>query len=374
MRLRRTLSAKHARRRLLPPMRLELVLDSMGDAIILTDAEDRIVFFNQAAELLTAWPQATVLGRPCGEVFAGSPVIVATIHRARLSGQTQSCGQETLRLPRRSVLIRLSCSPVWEPTGTVEGVAAILHDLSYQKKLEDQVRRNETLARLGGLIAELAHEIKNPLGGIRGAAQLLEKRLTDDPAGTECTGVMIREIDRLSRLVDQLLILGNPVTPTPTELNVHRVLHEVLSVMESELRAKRVSVRLAIDPSLPNVHGDEALLTHVFLNLVKNAMEMMPTDGRLTISTRMETDFHALSRMKGGGKFMRVEFADNGPGFSEDILDRVFEPFFTTKPRGSGLGLAICQRIVAMHGGTIQADNTPDRGGVVTVTLPLVPS
>jgi len=157
-------------------------------------------------------------------------------------------------------------------------------------------------------------------------------------------------------------------------LNVHRLLHEVLSMLESELRAKRVTVRLAIDPSLPDVRGDEALLTHVFLNLVKNAMEMMPADGRLTIATRMETDFYVLSQMTTGGKFMRVEFADNGPGFAEGVLDRVFEPFFTTKPHGSGLGLAICQRIVAMHGGTIHADNAPGGGGVVTVTLPLMPA
>ena len=374
MPLRRTIAAKRARQHPLPATRLGLVLDSMSDAVILTDGEDRIVFFNQAAELLTAWPQATVLTRPCQEVFAATPVIVEMVRRARLSGQSQSCGQETLRLPRRPIPIRLSCSPVWQPTGSVEGVAVILHDLSYQKKLEDQVRRNETLARLGGLIAGLAHEIKNPLGGIRGAAQLLEKRLNREPAVTECTGVMIREIDRLSRLVEQLLILGNPVTPSPTALNVHRLLHEVLSMLESELRAKRVTVRLAIDPSLPDVRGDEALLTHVFLNLVKNAMEMMPADGRLTIATRMETDFYVLSQMTTGGKFMRVEFADNGPGFAEGVLDRVFEPFFTTKPRGSGLGLAICQRIVAMHGGTIHADNAPGGGGVVTVTLPLMPA
>ena len=358
-----------------PP--LENVLASLGDPVILTDDADNITLFNQAAEELTGVPKAHALNRPCEEVFRSTPPIAAMVQRTRTSGQSQSCGEETLVIARRRIPVRLSCSPIWGPNDEVQGAALVMQDLSYQKKLEDEARRSETLARLGGLVAGLAHEIKNPLGGIKGAAQLLAQRFNDRPEVDEYTGVMIREIDRLTRLVEQLLTLGAPPTLAHHALNVHKVIHEVLALMESELSAKRIVVRLQIDPSLPDVRGDEAQLTHVFLNLVKNAMEAMPEKGALTITTRMETDFHILWRaVRGGaaglGKFLRVEFADTGPGFPDSEIERVFEPFFSTKPRGTGLGLAICQRIMASHGGDIRVENRRGGGALVTVTLPLV--
>jgi len=349
------------------------VLASLGDAVILVDAEDRITMFNQAAEELTGLPEAQVLRRSCGEVFPGTPLIATMVEHTRTTGQSESCGEEALMVGRRRVPVRLSCSPIWGAADQVRATALVIQDLSYQKKLEDESRRNETLARLGGLVAGLAHEVKNPLGGIRGAAQLLAKRFADQPDVGEYTAVMIREIDRLSRLVEQLLTLGAPPTPDPLPLNVHKVIHEVLTLMSTELAAKNHTVRLQIDPSLPDVRGDDTQLTHVFLNLVKNAMEAMPDKGTVTITTRMETDFHILRRAaRGTGKFLRVEVADTGPGFPADAVERVFEPFFTTKPRGSGLGLAICERIVAVHGGDIRAENRRGGGAVVTLTLPVI--
>jgi two-component system nitrogen regulation sensor histidine kinase GlnL len=358
-----------------PP--LENVLASLGDPVILTDDADNITLFNQAAEELTGVPKAHALHRPCEDVFKSSPPILAIVQRTRTSGQSQSCGEETLMIAQRRVPVRLSCSPLWGSNDEVQGTALVIQDLSYQKKLEDEARRSETLARLGGLVAGLAHEIKNPLGGIKGAAQLLAQRFADQRDVNEYTGVMIREIDRLTRFVEQLLTLGTPPAPIHQALNVHKVIHEVLALLQSELSAKAIVVRLQIDPSLPDVQGDDAQLTHVFLNLVKNAMEAMPEKGTLTITTRMETDFHILWRAArggaaGSGKFLRVEVADTGPGFPDTDVERVFEPFFSTKPRGTGLGLAICQRIVATHGGDIRAENRRGGGAVVTVTLPLV--
>ncbi len=356
------------------PDRLEHVLASMADAVILTDEDDRIVMFNPAAEVLTDLSQAQAINRSCDEVFGATPTVPAMVRRTRRLGQVQSAGEEVLYVGRRRIQVRLSCSPIWGDFPSVEGVALVIQDLSYQRKLEDEARRNETLARLGGLVAGLAHEIKNPLGGIKGAAQLLARRFADDAQVGEYTGVMIREIDRLSRLLEQLLTLGTPVAPNPVPLNVHKLLHEVLALMATELKRQEIRVRLEIDPSVPDVRGDEPMLIHLFLNLVKNALEAMPARGSLRIVTRVETDFHILRRPLTGEKFMRVEIADNGPGFPDNEVDRVFEPFFTTKARGSGLGLAICERIVAVHGGDIRAANQPGGGGVVTVNLPLVTS
>jgi two-component system, NtrC family, nitrogen regulation sensor histidine kinase GlnL len=374
------------------PDSLENVLACLADAVILTDENDGITMFNPAAEQLTGLAEAQVLQRPCAAVFAATPVVADVVRRTRTLAQNQSCGEETLFAHQKPVPVRLSCSPIWGPEGQIQGTALVIQDLSYQKKLEDESRRNETLARLGGLVAGLAHEVKNPLGGIKGAAQLLAKRFADQPEATEYTGVMIREIDRLSRLVEQLLTLGAPPTPNLVPLNIHKVLHEVLALMKPELSARHISVRLQIDPSLPDVRGEETQLTHVFLNLLKNAIEAMPEGGTLTLTTRMETDFYIIRRrgaqaaaaptQAGGaaappapqplGKFLRVEVADTGPGFGAVDPERIFEPFFTTKPRGSGLGLAICERIIAVHGGEIHAENRRAGGAVVTVTLPVV--
>jgi two-component system nitrogen regulation sensor histidine kinase GlnL len=371
---------KHRAGAVAPPVQLQNVLASLGDAVILADEDDRITLFNQAAEELTGVPEAQALHRACSEVFTSAPAIATMVERTRTLGQSQSCGEEALKVGQRRVPVRLSCSPIWGSDGNVHGVALVIQDLSYQKKLEDEARRNETLARLGGLVAGLAHEIKNPLGGIKGAAQLLAKRFADQPEIGEYTGVMIREIDRLSQLVEQLLTLGAPVAANLESINIHKIIHEVRALMATEFATKHIGVRLEIDPSLPELRGEEALLTHVFLNLVKNALEAMPEHGMLTITTRMETDFHILRRAAaragttgadGSGKFLRVEVADTGPGFPEEDIERIFEPFFTTKPRGSGLGLAICERIVAVHGGDIRAENRRHGGAAITVTLPV---
>jgi two-component system nitrogen regulation sensor histidine kinase GlnL len=356
------------------------LLASLEDAVVVTDASDRIVIFNQAAEHLTGLPRRHVLQRSCADVFAGNAAVGAMVQRARSLGQSQSCGDENMVFGARQFPARLSCSPIHAEAGQVQGAALVIQDISYQKKLEDEARRNETLARLGAVIAGLAHEVKNPLGGIRGAAQLLARRFQGDADVRAYTDVMIREADRLATLVEQLLATGAPRPPQLAPVNVHHVLRDVLELMSPELTRQAVALRLQVDPSLPDIRADSAQLTQLFLNLVKNALEAIGEDGTLTIRTRMETDFHIVRHDDGGneaqpaspGKFLRVEVADSGPGFPLGEEGRAFEPFYSTKSQGTGLGLAICQRIVAAHGGDIYAENASKDGAVVTVTLPLV--
>jgi len=350
------------------------MLESLGDAVVLTDRKDHVTFFNQAAEELVGLSDAAVAHRPCADVFPAGVLIPDMVRRTRISGKGEACGEEAIEIGHQRLPVRISCSPIWGPSDEVEGVVVIIQDLRHQKALEDQVRRNDTLARLGGLVAGLAHEVKNPLGGIRGAAQLLAKRFAADPKVDDYTGVIIREVDRLSRLVEQLLTLGDPAPRQLTPLNIHRVIDEALAVMAPEIDARRITVRRQYDPSLPEVLGEDAQLTHVFLNLIKNAFEVMPTGGTLSIQTHMENDYHILRQARKAAKFLRVEVADTGPGFAADAVDRVFEPFYTTKVRGSGLGLAVCERVINAHGGVIRARNRSEGGAVVTVNLPLVNS
>ena len=360
---------------------LENVLESLGDAVILTDEEDRVRLVNQAAEELLGVAEAQILGRACRSVFARSPWLAELIERTRQTAQNQARAEEILEAPPREITVRASCSPIFGTAGVMQGAALVIYDLSYQKMLEDEMRRNESLARLGTLVAGLAHEVKNPLGGIKGAAQLMARRLAGDPEVRSCTDIIVKETDRLSALVEQLLVFGSPRKPELLPLNVHHLLRHVLDLMAPIAQEKGIGIRFEIDPSLPDVAGDEAQLSQLFLNLVKNAFEAMSGGGgMLTITTRLDTDIRILRRPAEGqvstshagaaAQFVRVSFADNGPGFPPDQLTHLFEPFVTTKPRGTGLGLAICRRIVAGHHGDIRAENRPGGGALLTVTLP----
>ncbi len=356
----------------------EDVLASFTDAVIVTDEATHVVLFNQAAEEITGLPQARVLGQPCAQVFTHMPLIGQMVGRVQGSGQSESRGDEHLSRRGRYIPVRIACLPVRDARERMRGAAIVIHDLTYQKTLEESARCNESLARLGTLVAGLAHEIKNPLTGIKGAAQLLRSRLADRNELHEYTAVIMREADRLGRLLEDLLTLGGPPKPRLERINIHQVIRHVLSVVEGELTHRGIQLRCEFDPSLPDILGDQSQLSQVFLNLLKNAVDAMVIEAAprvanpvITISTRMETDFHILREQHRPDKFLRVEVADQGVGLSATEAARLFEPFFTTKPRGTGLGLAISQRIIAEHGGGIRIEANHPVGTIVTVTLPV---
>jgi two-component system, NtrC family, nitrogen regulation sensor histidine kinase GlnL len=354
------------------------VLAAFNDAVAVMDRERRIVLFNPAAEELTGQPRRRVLGEACEQVFAETPLITEMVKRVQRQGQSESRSEEHLRRHRRSTPVRITCLPLWDDSDQVSGTALVVHDLSYQKTLEDSANRNASLARLGSLVAGLAHEVRNPLAGIKGAAQLLAGRLVDEPELTEYTTVITREVNRLSALVEDLLTLGAPPKPHLAPLNIHRVIQHVAAVMGRDCARSGIRLQFGFDPSLPDLLADEGQLSQVFHNVLRNACEAMIASGAIaagldtiTISTRMETDFHILRERDRASTFLRVEIADQGTGMDVETASQMFEPFFTTKARGTGLGLAISYKIVAEHGGIIRATPNRPAGTVVTVTLPV---
>jgi two-component system nitrogen regulation sensor histidine kinase GlnL len=372
-----------ARARLAPPSAGSAplwgdVLAAFTDAVVVMDRERRVVLFNPAAEELTGQPQRRVLGEPCERIFVETPLIADMVTRVQAQGQSESRSEEHLVRHRRSIPVRVTCLPLWDEDDRVSGTALVIHDLGYQKTLEESARRNESLARLGTMVAGLAHEVRNPLAGIKGAAQLLAARLAAQTELTEYTEVITREVNRLSALVEDLLTLGAPPKPRLAPLNIHRVIQQVVTVIGPEFTRAGIRLQYGFDPSLPDVLADEAQLSQVFLNVLRNAGEAMTAGGGIaggrdvvSISTRMETDFHILRDRDRSGKFLRVEIADQGPGMDRETAGQMFEPFFTTKARGTGLGLAISHKIVAEHGGIIRAAANHPVGTVVTVTLPV---
>lgn len=207
------------------------------------------------------------------------------------------------------------------------------------------------------VIRGLAHEIKNPLGGVRGAAQLLARELPDESL-TEYTGIIIREADRLRDLVDRLLGPSQQIDLQP--LNIHAVLEDVrkLIVVES---GNRVTIERDYDPSLPDVLGDRAQLVQAVLNIMRNALQaaIKPDDCVITLRSRSQRQFTMGNRRH--RVVCRVDIVDNGPGVPEDMLSTIFAPMVTGRAEGTGLGLSITQSIIARHGGVISCESTPGR-------------
>jgi two-component system nitrogen regulation sensor histidine kinase GlnL len=345
------------------------VLASIEDAVVVLDAGHRITDLNPAAEQLIGVSAPQGIGKPVGDVFHTSPWVVDMACETLREGAARHRGEGMLVARRHELPVSATCAPIVDSEGQRRGAVLVLHDLTLQRKLEATTRRADRLAALGTIAQGLAHEIRNPLGGIKGAAQLLRPALT----GAEhirATDIIVREVERLDGLVEQLRELATPPRLRLEPVNIHRVLNDVLVLQRQAPAWGGVVLRTAFDPSLPAIRGDRGQLTQVFLNLVKNAVEALGGSGNLSVSTRIESHFH-IRRPSGRGLFLSVLIEDNGPGVPEADQAQLFAPFFSTKARGSGLGLAVCHRIVTEHGGTIVYEEHDGHGACFRVTLPI---
>jgi two-component system nitrogen regulation sensor histidine kinase GlnL len=345
------------------------IIDSLEEGVIGVDAEGRVVSMNQAAEQLAACSLGAARGRHYSEIFKDSPWVSALVREAGGGDRRSVSSEGSIRgLWEKEIPVRVSASGIFDADARRSGTALILQDLSVQKNLETDVRRTESLAQLGVLVAGLAHEIRNPLGGIRGAVQLLAGEIGPHPTAGEYVDLVLREVDRLSKLVSQLLELRPRGRFTPQAVNIHRVIDHVLALVETSAREQSVRVSRFFDPSLPELRGDPDALTQLVLNVVQNALQAVssspPERREVRITTRVETDYHLtpqVSRDRGRTRLLRVDVEDTGPGVPSDVQANLFSPFVTTKAKGTGLGLAICQRIATDHGGSIRFESTPGR-------------
>ncbi len=244
--------------------------------------------------------------------------------------------------------------------------------------LQEEAARQERLAALGGMAAVLAHEIRNPLGAIKGLAQFLGEKRAADPTHQEMTQTIAHEATRLERLVNDLLTYARPRPPELQPTDLSATLREVIALAQPATDAVGVKARMEATNALPRVMADQEQIKQLFGNLVLNALQAMPNGGSLTITARIQEpgtgDKPAVfaSRLPvHNGMSVEVSVEDTGPGIPEADLAQIFEPFYTTRTKGTGLGLAICKHIVEAHGGTIRVAQTGPEGTVFKVTFPL---
>jgi len=355
-------------------MNFQAVLAGLPDAVIAVDEALRVVFWNAAAEELTERSARRMEGRVLKEVFAPDASLVRRLSETLSMGISRSETETHIERPDHRVLpVSIVTAPLFDRGGRVEAAVAVVRDLSRIRQLEAEVRRGETLAAAGRMAVGLAHEIRNPLGAIRGAVQLLGRELGSS-ALSEYTTVLLTEVDRVNRIIEMLLDLARPVAIRPAPVNLHQLLERVALLTEESARERQVVIVRRYDPSLPPILGDEDRLVQVFHNLVRNAIEAMADGGQLTLATRVSMNplFGKVDMGAGQRSMVEVQVLDEGSGIPAAARARIFDPFFTTKERGLGLGLAICHQIMEQHRGAIQIDSIENHGTTVTCFLPIV--
>ncbi|MBE0596757.1 MAG: PAS domain-containing protein [Desulfuromonadales bacterium] len=349
-------------------------VENVEDAVVATDRQGHIVLFNPAAQSFFCVSERQSLGRHFLDLFSSQASLLTLIPMALEGGRSVSNHENIFlqRGPSPPLPVSVSVSPIFTDTGKAEGVVMILRDLSRVRDLEEAVRRADRLSMLGTLAAGLAHEIKNPLGGIKGAAQLLELELAGQTGLKEYTRVMLREVERVDGIIEELMDLARPRPPQWSQVNLAKVLGDIILFQKEAHREKQIDFLLVLDPSIPPLPGDENLLTRLFLNLIKNAAEAIDRQGRVVITTKVASEFHLNTPGKRPMPLIVVEIRDSGRGIPSEELEKIFTPFYTTKGRGSGLGLATCQKIVGEHQGFLKVESVAGEGTLVAVSLPLL--
>jgi two-component system, NtrC family, nitrogen regulation sensor histidine kinase GlnL len=346
------------------------ILTSLEDGVITVDRQGRVIFFNEAAESLTEISAANARRNPLEQLFKREPWLLELTRNTQPPRQESARGEgDFVTRWGRKTPVSVTASPLQDHAGNFLGSILLLRDIKHRKELEEDLKQADRLAMLGTLAAGLAHEIRNPLGGIKGAAQLLRRAIKGDASLRAYTDIMIRESDRVNHLIEQLLDLSRPWQLNFAPINIHEILDEVVSLERHTAPEKVITLRKRFDPSLPPIKGDRAQLTQVFLNLVKNAYQAMEQGGTLMLKTRLETDFHIRAQGRRRSRFIWVDIADDGAGIKEENLPHIFSPFFTTKNSGTGLGLATCYRIINEHGGIIRVESTEGKGTTFKVCL-----
>jgi two-component system, NtrC family, nitrogen regulation sensor histidine kinase GlnL len=336
-------------------------LELLATAVMLVDESEIVRYMNPAAENLFGLSIRNVEGMPLEAAFDGSSVLGIAMGYARDNNCSYTEHDLTLSANGHGAL-HLSCTvtPVDVNSAVPAGFLIEFRHIEQQLKIAREERMLDQSQANRELIRNLAHEIKNPLGGIRGAAQLLDREL-ERPALHEYTQVIMKEADRLQLLMDRLLTPHR--LPQPSEVNIHEVLERVRSVILAEFSA--ISVKRDYDTSLPTIEGDREQLIQATLNIARNAAQAIaakpPERGQGEIRLRTRVARQVTLARRRYRHAAEIQIVDNGPGIPEDLRERIFYPLVSGREGGSGLGLTLAQNFISQHHGTVAFESAPGR-------------
>jgi two-component system nitrogen regulation sensor histidine kinase GlnL len=340
------------------------ILDNLSTAVLAFDKDLRLLFINPAGENLLAISRKQAEGMLLSSLMPRAHELIEKLSNALAQGDMFTEYQATLPVNgTRDITVDYTVTPFGENSDT-ESLLLELDDIDRHAQITREEYRLSQYEISREVVRGLAHEIKNPLGGLRGAAQLLESELAD-PSLKEYTDVIISEADRLQNLLNRML--GPNTLPHKEEINIHQALEHVRTLVLAEAEDTLIIER-DYDPSIPDLHADADQMVQIILNITRNAAQALNGNGTITFCTR--TERYVTIGGKRHKLALRLEIRDNGPGIPADMVEKIFYPMVSMNTSGSGLGLAIAQSLLHQHGGTIECTSEP-QNTIFSINLPL---
>jgi PAS domain S-box-containing protein len=341
---------------------LQNILESLINGVVVTDLEGRIQTLNQCAEEFAGVHLADVIEKNIGVLFES----ISVTHRQMIDLAEYFKGEAGSKVKIKGRTLEIFCSPFKSPNGETIGSVFILRDITRIEKLEEMAKRTEKFAAMGEMAANIAHEVRNPLGSIELFASLLMKNLADKKDRDRVLQI-ISSVKNVDNKISNLLLFTRKQTPQMKKIDLNRILSEVLDFSEQIMEQGGIDVTIKLAAGDVLIEADSEMIKQVFLNIILNAQQAMPDGGTLTIVTRRSSGRMIANDVQ----VAEVIFQDAGPGIPETDISRIFDPFFSTKESGSGLGLAIVHNIISEHNGSINVENSPQGGMIVNVSFPM---
>lgn len=357
-------------------------LESIDSGILVFGRDGLLVYLNPAAEEILRGSAQALKGLHYRKVFADSPVTVRILGKALEEGSAVTAFDVELSRPsgprlgsgpaETALPVIVDASPLAGAQGEHQGVVLSIKSAEFLSLVGQEERAAISAEETQMLAYGIAHEIKNPLGGILGAGQWILRHGTTDEERDEGIRLILREAERINRLIEKMLEMGR-TPPPPRPVPFLPLLRDVKELLEAEVRAqgKRIRFDLKVDPSLPDVSGHADTIYRALLNVLKNAVEAIEEEGTVRVEARMNVNYR-LSRGPGQKRsFLDVVVTDSGVGMSEEDLHKSVLPFYTTKPKGTGLGLVMVRQAISRHGGKLAIKSVRGEGTTVTISLPV---
>jgi PAS domain S-box-containing protein len=342
------------------------ILRDSADAIITMDPDDIVTSWNKGAESMFGYAENEIIGRPVNilvpQELREARELEAIGQRFRALGAVRSHQTERITKDGRRIQVIFTRTAIKDDSGKIIGSSSVVKDFTSFRNLERQLADAEHLATLGELSAGLAHEIKNPLAGIKGAIDVIRDSLPAGDMHREILGDVLHEVNRIDNIVRDLLNYAKPRPPSHSSIDLPRMVQRIVAIARKAPKHDSIPIRVHQLSPVPPFTGDETQLEQVLMNLLLNAQKALASDGGIDVTLNYDEQ----------GKIIRMEVKDSGRGIPEDIRKKIFQPFFTTHTDGMGLGLATCLKNVQYHGGSIEVQSEVGQGTTFIVTVPLV--
>jgi two-component system, sporulation sensor kinase E len=342
------------------------ILRDSADAIITMDPDDVVTSWNRGAESIFGYLANEIIGKSVDIIvppdLREARELESIARKFRAQGAVRSHQTERITKDGRRIQVIFTRTAILDDSGKVIGSSSVVKDVTSFRSLERQLADAEHLATMGELSAGLAHEIKNPLAGIKGAIDVIRDSLPATDIHREVLGDVLHEVNRIDRIVRDLLSYAKPKPPSHSSIQLPALVQRIVAIARSAPKHHAIPIEVKQPAPVPDFTGDETQIEQVLMNLLLNAQNAMTSGGQIEV----ELDYEKES------KTIRMEVRDNGPGIPEEIRKKIFQPFFTTRTDGTGLGLATCLKSVQYHGGSIEMRSKLGMGTAFVVTIPLV--